>query len=151
MVGRILEELREELQRLIEEQAESLKRQTFGGLSAEELLEQDRRLKRIREVSADFLAALKNNLPYSRATRIVVGCQPELVIVCFLSGRAGIGFNDHFHLCSCFESSLLTFFVGHYIFNANLSIKIVPARDVDLCLLCLAGKGWLYQLLDSAL
>jgi len=63
MVGRILEELREELQRLIEEQAESLKRQTFGGLSAEELLEQDRRLKRIREVSADFLAALKNNLP----------------------------------------------------------------------------------------
>ena len=62
MAGR-LEELREELRRLMEEQAQSLKRQTFGGLSAEELGEQDRRLKRIREVSADFLAALKNKLP----------------------------------------------------------------------------------------
>jgi hypothetical protein len=47
----------------MEEQADSLKRQTFGGLSAEELREQDWRLKRIRELSADFLAALKNNLP----------------------------------------------------------------------------------------
>ena len=62
MAGR-LEELREELRRLMEEQVESLKRQTFGGLSAEELRGQDSRLKRIREVSADFLAALKNNLP----------------------------------------------------------------------------------------
>jgi hypothetical protein len=62
MAGRTVEELREELQRLMEEQAKSLKRQTFGGLSAEELLEQDRRLQRIREVSADFLAALKNKL-----------------------------------------------------------------------------------------
>jgi hypothetical protein len=47
----------------MEEQAESLKRQTFEGLSAAELREPDRRLKRIREVAADFLAALKNNLP----------------------------------------------------------------------------------------
>lgn len=62
MVGRLLEELREELRRLMEEQAKSLKMQTFGGLSAEELQEQDRRLKRIREVSADYLAALKNDV-----------------------------------------------------------------------------------------
>jgi len=47
----------------MEEQAESLKRQTFGGLSVAELREQDVRLKRIREVSADFLVALKNSLP----------------------------------------------------------------------------------------
>ena len=31
-----------------------------GGLSQEELRKQDERLKRIREVSADFLSALKN-------------------------------------------------------------------------------------------
>ena len=42
------------------EQVESLKAQTFGGLSQEELRKQDERLKRIREVSADFLSALKN-------------------------------------------------------------------------------------------
>jgi hypothetical protein len=63
MGGRTLDQIRAELQQLMEEQAESLKRQTFGGLSAGELREQDRRLKRIREVSAAFLGALKNNLP----------------------------------------------------------------------------------------
>jgi hypothetical protein len=63
MGGRTLDQIRAELQQLMAEQAESLKRQTFGGLSPAELLEQDRRLKRIREVSADFLVALKNNLP----------------------------------------------------------------------------------------
>ena len=63
MVGRSLNEIREELQRLMAEQMESLKAQTFGGASAEQLSEQDQRLKRIREVSADFLSALKNHLP----------------------------------------------------------------------------------------
>ncbi len=38
---------------------ESLKRQTFLGLDKVELRRQEERLKRIREVSADFLAALK--------------------------------------------------------------------------------------------
>ena len=33
--------------------------QTFGGLNEEQFREQAERLKRIREVSADFLAALK--------------------------------------------------------------------------------------------
>jgi hypothetical protein len=60
MPGRSLEEIRDELERLMLEQVESLKTQTFGGLSQEELRKQDERLKRIREVSADFLSALKN-------------------------------------------------------------------------------------------
>jgi hypothetical protein len=54
-----LEELREELSQLMLEQVKSLKAQTFGGLSEEELRKQDERLKRIREVSADFVAILK--------------------------------------------------------------------------------------------
>ncbi|MGA1987156.1 MAG: hypothetical protein ABSG72_12895 [Candidatus Sulfotelmatobacter sp.] len=59
MAGRSAEELREELGRLMEEQMESLKKQTFLGLDKVELHRQEERLKRIREVSADFLAALK--------------------------------------------------------------------------------------------
>ena len=62
MEGRSLEKIREELQRLMVEQVESLKAQTFGGLSEEELREQDERLKRIRELSADYLSALKDGL-----------------------------------------------------------------------------------------
>ena len=54
-----IEKLREELKRLMEQQIESLTVQAFGGLSQEQLREHDERLKRIREVSADFLAALK--------------------------------------------------------------------------------------------
>jgi len=37
MAGRSLEEIRDELERLMLEQVESLKAQTFGGLSQEEL------------------------------------------------------------------------------------------------------------------
>src|SRR5258708_14368981 len=59
MDGRSIDEIRNELERLMLEQLESLKAQTFGGLSQEELRQQKERLKRIREVSADFLAALK--------------------------------------------------------------------------------------------
>jgi hypothetical protein len=59
MAGRSAAELREELGRLMEEQMESLKRQTFLGVDNVELRRQEERLKRIREVSADFLAALK--------------------------------------------------------------------------------------------
>jgi len=44
----------------MDEQVESLKAQTFGGISEEELRKEDDRLNRIREVSADFLLALKN-------------------------------------------------------------------------------------------
>lgn len=45
----------------MEEQIASLRAQAFGGLSDKELRDQDERLKRIREVSADLLALLKEN------------------------------------------------------------------------------------------
>jgi hypothetical protein len=59
MAGRSAAQIREELSRLLEEQVESLKKQTFLGLDNAEQRRQETRLKRIREVSADFLAALK--------------------------------------------------------------------------------------------
>lgn len=59
MNARKISEIRDELRRLMEEQVESLTEQAFGGLSEEESRKQDQRLKRIREVSADLLAALK--------------------------------------------------------------------------------------------
>jgi hypothetical protein len=42
-------------------QLESLRSETFVGISKEEFREQDERLNRIREVSADLLALLKEN------------------------------------------------------------------------------------------
>jgi hypothetical protein len=63
MGGRNAKAIREELNRLMLEQIESLKKETFAGLNPEELREQEARLKRIREVSADFLAALKRDDP----------------------------------------------------------------------------------------
>jgi|307.fasta_scaffold271173_2 succinate dehydrogenase/fumarate reductase flavoprotein subunit len=62
MSVRSVEELRRELDRLMREQVDSMRKETFGGLGEEELQQQKERLKRIREVSADFLAALKRNL-----------------------------------------------------------------------------------------
>jgi hypothetical protein len=59
MSGRSAAELREELARLMEEQLENLKDQTFLGVSEKSVRRQEEQLKRIREVSADFLAALK--------------------------------------------------------------------------------------------
>jgi hypothetical protein len=66
MDGRSTEEIREELEGLMREQIESLKAQTFGGLSEEELREEQERLKRIRELSADYLSALKRNRSMDR-------------------------------------------------------------------------------------
>lgn len=63
MDERSVKELQEELARLMREQIDSLKKETFVGLSPEELRQEEERLKRIREVSADFLAALKRNGP----------------------------------------------------------------------------------------
>jgi hypothetical protein len=63
MAGRSAGELREELSRLMEEQVESLKKQTFLGLDHADLRKEEARLKRIREVSAEFLAALKRESP----------------------------------------------------------------------------------------
>ena len=61
LANRSVKEMRDELNRLMAEQIESLKKQTFGGISEEEFRQQEERLKRIRELSADFLAALKRN------------------------------------------------------------------------------------------
>jgi len=58
-MGPSAEELRDELNRLMMEEIECLKKQTFGGLDEEELRLQEERLKRIREVSADFIATLQ--------------------------------------------------------------------------------------------
>lgn len=59
MDRRSLTELRDELTHLMQEHIASFKDETFGGLCEDQLCEQEERLKRIREVSADFLAALK--------------------------------------------------------------------------------------------
>ena len=63
MNRRSLEKLRDELRGLMLEHIESLKTQTFVGLDEEGLRQQQELLKRIREVSAAFLAALKRNGP----------------------------------------------------------------------------------------
>jgi hypothetical protein len=52
-------EIRDELNHLMEELIESLKRQTFLGFDESEFHRQEEQIKRIREVSADFLAAMK--------------------------------------------------------------------------------------------
>jgi hypothetical protein len=55
-----LEELRDELNRLMLEHIESLENQGFlGTVDEEEYRQHEERLKRIREVSADYLDALK--------------------------------------------------------------------------------------------
>jgi hypothetical protein len=56
-----ISEIRDQLRRLMEEQVDSLTAQAFGGLGEEESRQQDQRLKRIREVSAHLLLALKRN------------------------------------------------------------------------------------------
>lgn len=56
----LAEELREALRKLMLEQVECLKMQTYCGASEKILREEEARLKRIREVSADLLAALKD-------------------------------------------------------------------------------------------
>ena len=61
MDGRNTEEIRDKLEGLMRDQVESLQAQTFGGLSEEELREEQERLKRIRELSADFLSALERD------------------------------------------------------------------------------------------
>lgn len=59
MNGPNVEKLRDELARLMQEHIESMQRQTFLGISTEELRQEKARLQRIRELSADFLEALK--------------------------------------------------------------------------------------------
>jgi hypothetical protein len=59
MGERRIKEIREELERLMLQQVDMLKKQAFVGRNEKESREQQELLKRIREVSADYLAALK--------------------------------------------------------------------------------------------
>jgi hypothetical protein len=63
MDGPDIHRIRNELEGLMREQIESLTRQTFLGTSPEELLQEKERLQRIRELSADYLDALKKSSP----------------------------------------------------------------------------------------
>ncbi len=53
------DELRAELNRLLTEQIASLKRETFGGVDEKELRTHVERLKRIREVTAEYVAVMR--------------------------------------------------------------------------------------------
>lgn len=55
-----LQELKDELRRLMTEEISSLRTQTFGGSSEKEFQVRNERLSRIRELSADLLALLKS-------------------------------------------------------------------------------------------
>jgi hypothetical protein len=59
MGERSIKEIRDELERLMLKQVDMLKKQAFVGFSEKESREQYELLKRIREVSADYVAALK--------------------------------------------------------------------------------------------
>jgi hypothetical protein len=59
MDGASVDKLRDELERLMKEHIEATERRTFLGITPEEVLQEKRRLERIREVSAEFLKALK--------------------------------------------------------------------------------------------
>ncbi|HWO29584.1 MAG TPA: hypothetical protein VN901_00950 [Candidatus Acidoferrales bacterium] len=63
MDGPNVEELRDELERLMREHIDSMAKQTFLGISPEDLRQEKERMQRIREVSADFLEALKRLPP----------------------------------------------------------------------------------------
>jgi hypothetical protein len=61
-----IKEIRDELERLMREQIESLQEQTFLGISEKDLQSEKERLRRIRELSAEFLEALKKIPPERR-------------------------------------------------------------------------------------
>jgi hypothetical protein len=58
-----IQQLRDELEGLMREHIDAMQKQTFVGLSAEEFHLEKERMERIREVSADFLEALKRISP----------------------------------------------------------------------------------------
>jgi hypothetical protein len=58
-----VDKLRDELEQLMKEHIEATERRTFLGITPEEVLQEKERLERIREVSAEFLHALKKLQP----------------------------------------------------------------------------------------
>ena len=59
MGGRSSKEIGAELSRLMQEQIKDFQDRAFLGMAEEEYRRADERLNRIREVAADYLAALK--------------------------------------------------------------------------------------------
>jgi hypothetical protein len=55
--------LQEELRQLLHEQSESSQRQTFLGINQTELNKQEQRMRRIRELFAEFLAFVARWFP----------------------------------------------------------------------------------------
>ena len=59
MDGSNIEKIRDELTRLMREHIESMRERTFLGIGPDDVSREKQRLQRIREVSAEFLEALK--------------------------------------------------------------------------------------------
>ena len=73
-----IDDLHDELRRLMLEHVESIKEETFlGGLSEEEFQRHEMRLKRIRELSADYLATLQRSLRASKSPMKEGDSMPE--------------------------------------------------------------------------
>jgi len=73
-----IDDLHDELRRLMLEHVESIKEETFlGGLSEEEFQRHEMRLKRIRELSADYLATLERSLRASKSPMKEGDSMPE--------------------------------------------------------------------------
>jgi hypothetical protein len=73
-----IDDLHDELQRLMLEHVESIKEETFlGVVSEEEFHRHEMRLKRIRELSADYLATLERNLRASKTPMKEGDSMPE--------------------------------------------------------------------------
>lgn len=58
-MGRDLQEIRDEMERLLAEQIENQRSQTFGASTDDEWKKDEDFLHRMREISAEYLAALK--------------------------------------------------------------------------------------------
>ena len=69
--------LHDELRRLMLEHVESIKEETFLGVSEEEFQRHEMQLKRIRELSADYLATLERSLRASKSPMKEGDSMPE--------------------------------------------------------------------------
>ena len=86
MDGRSADEVRDNLDRLMLEHIESVKKATFGGLSEDELLEQIDRLERIRDVSSHYILIMQNRdgnsgrKPMTEKTKVTLPAKVERII-----------------------------------------------------------------------
>jgi hypothetical protein len=68
---------------------------------------------------------------------------------CFLQSSTGIGFNEDLDLGSFFQLSFVTLFIGHLVINANFSLQVVSALNVNLSFFRLARVKRLDDLLNG--